>query len=242
MKLLLDVGNQRCKCAGYDQGLIQHYPAIEIERQSKIYIPDVMRQADATVDAVWVCSVQDQAFNQALSATIQEQLHQTPVFAQIKPSVGGCTTSYRPQALGVDRFLALVGAWQQFHQACFVIDCGTAVTVDALDSQGVHQGGVIMPGLKMMKNSLYKDTAQLVAGEGKEIVFAKNTADAIDSGCRRLLSAAIAITLSDMRTEMDGLCVATGGDGQWLAQTDRDFLYREALVLEGLAVMAEGSE
>ncbi|MBK8536631.1 MAG: type III pantothenate kinase [Candidatus Competibacteraceae bacterium] len=36
-------------------------------------------------------------------------------------------------------------------QNCCVVDCGTAITIDALAADGRHLGGVIIPGMRLMR-------------------------------------------------------------------------------------------
>ena len=242
MKLLLDVGNQRCKRAVYDGHAVSCYPAIDADSALKDYIPDNLLNGEVEITEVWIASVREQTFNNALKEMIQKSLQRTPVFAEVKRSLCGCTTRYDSRSLGIDRFVGLIGAWQSFGQACFIIDCGTAVTIDALDAQGVHQGGLIIPGLTMMKSALHQNTARLELGVGKNVLFPGNTDDAIDSGCRRLLSTTIESALQDMRFTDTDLYVVTGGDGAWFAQRDKKFIYREALILEGLAAVADSAE
>jgi len=71
---------------------------------------------------------------------------------------GRLTLSYDdPSKLGVDRFLAMLGALEHFpNSPLLVIDAGSAVTFDIIDAKGIHQGGLIMPGLKALRESFAK--------------------------------------------------------------------------------------
>jgi type III pantothenate kinase len=107
----------------------------------------------------------------------------------------------KPETLGSDRWAALVAAWNIKHAPCIVVNAGTAVTIDALNSYendheqyGEFIGGLILPGLTLMQQSLGLATAQLpkidasqtqvlaMAASKLEAIFAKNTADAIYNG------------------------------------------------------------
>jgi type III pantothenate kinase len=71
---------------------------------------------------------------------------------------GRLTLSYDdPSKLGVDRFLAMLVALGRFpNSPLLVIDAGSAVTFDVIDAKGVHQGGLIMPGLRALRESFPK--------------------------------------------------------------------------------------
>jgi type III pantothenate kinase len=87
--------------------------------------------------------------------------------------------------LGSDRWAALVASWHRVHGACLVVNCGTATTVDALSSEGEFIGGLILPGLDLMHQSMLGNTAQLSAEDGVLCEYPLNTADAIHSGVLR---------------------------------------------------------
>ena len=59
------------------------------------------------------------------------------------------------EQLGADRWAAIVGAWQLRRRALCVVDAGTAVTIDLVAASGRHQGGVIVPGLDLMRFIAY---------------------------------------------------------------------------------------
>lgn len=58
-----------------------------------------------------------------------------------------------PATLGVDRWVAAWAAFAEFG-ASVVVDCGTAVTVDLVDAEGVFLGGAIAPGAETMARGL----------------------------------------------------------------------------------------
>src|ERR1017187_3974066 len=79
-----------------------------------------------------------------------------------------------PARLGSDRWAALIAAWKRIGRACLVINCGTATTVDALSDKGEFLGGLILPGVTLMQQSLTHNTAQLEAEEGRIQDFPRN--------------------------------------------------------------------
>jgi len=69
-----------------------------------------------------------------------------------------------------------------FRGACLVVVAGTATTVDVLGSDGAFTGGMILPGLDLMKRSLAQSTAGLPLAKGRFSSAPRSTADAIESG------------------------------------------------------------
>ncbi|MFH0910326.1 MAG: type III pantothenate kinase, partial [Planctomycetota bacterium] len=65
-----------------------------------------------------------------------------------------------PETTGGDRLTAARAAWEREQRAVLVIDAGTAVTVDAVDREGVFLGGAILPGPVIWLAALHNTTAQ----------------------------------------------------------------------------------
>ena len=130
----------------------------------------------------------------------------------------------------------MVAAYNKFKTAVCVIDCGTAVTVDVVSADGVHQGGLIMPGLQLMRESLFSNTSKIVSAKGELVELAMNTKDAVESGCYQLLVSGLDNICQRHRAEFPGLrIVITGGSGEAISrkmQADSEFI--STLVLDGL--------
>jgi type III pantothenate kinase len=157
---------------------------------------------------------------------------------------GGVTSTYRePAALGADRFAALVGARARERGAVLVVDAGTAMTVDALAADGTFLGGMIVPGYRLMLESLARGTAELPLAGGGYAELARDTDAAIVSGALHALAGAVERGLRALR-EAGGAdapaLLLTGGDADRLAPCLVAAAPRRApqLVLEGLVVLA----
>ena len=156
----------------------------------------------------------------------------------------GVTNSYHePMRLGADRWAALIAAHARFGStAVCVVDCGTAVTMDALDSKGVFRGGVILPGRAMQCAALPART-QGVRETGGEprTCLARSTADAVAAGVLFGLAGAIDRILDEQSKALGTTprVLITGGDAQQLLPHLRHAAtYAPDLVLEGVARIA----
>lgn len=145
-----------------------------------------------------------------------------------------------PDQLGSDRWAALVGAWGKTQTSCLVVSAGTAVTVDALNDRGEFIGGMILPGKRLMQNSLIAGTHALHDVAGQSVDFPRNTPDAASSG----IAAAISCTVRTAHQRLSATsvqpppCLLTGGDAEWLAaQLPFGAIIAPRLVLEGLMIM-----
>lgn len=146
----------------------------------------------------------------------------------------------KPQQLGADRWAALIGARALHAGACVVVVAGTATTIDALDAQGRFRGGLILPGLALMRSALARNTADLPDARGQFRQLATNTDDAIVSGALHATLGAIERVRSTQR--QDVACLLSGGAAAELApHMRRPFSVVDNLVLEGLARFSQSA-
>jgi type III pantothenate kinase len=185
-----------------------------------------------------------------MRATLVQLLQQAHASAEIQwfascAAAAGVRSGYRnPQQLGCDRFASAIGAYTLYPgKALIVATCGTATTVDAVGSEGLFIGGMILPGLGLMATSLALNTAQLPqVGERIEIVtpFADNTHDAIVSGCIAAQTGAIEHAAEALEKRHGAVqCILSGGAAGMIApHLSIPYDHIDNLVLIGLHAVA----
>ena len=147
----------------------------------------------------------------------------------------------RPEQLGSDRWAALVGARARTGDACLVVSAGTAVTIDAINGAGEFMGGLILPGRRLMQESLASGTHALEDFAGHVVDFPRNTADAASSGIASALACSVQSAWQRLAANAarPPSCILTGGDAEWLAgQLQIGAIIAPRLVLEGLLIMS----
>lgn len=242
MKLVLDLGNSRCKW-GLADGSIQSSGAIA-------YGDDFARALDQTFNVltrpaqVAAVSVTDSAYLEALTQWVKRNWSLELRRFSALPAQGGVTNTYDvPAQLGADRWAALIAARARTAGAACVIDCGTAITVDALDARGVFRGGVILPGLALQRASLMQGTHAIRAAHGSaSSCLALNTADAVAAGTAFGVAGAIDRILDEQAVALGGTVsvLLTGGDATLLQKLLRHpTQLAPDLVLEGVARLAD---
>lgn len=156
----------------------------------------------------------------------------------------GIRSSYAaPAQLGCDRWAALIGAHRLFGGAAVVVNAGTALTVDALTADGVFAGGMIAPGVQLMRHALADNTAGLKLRPGRFSYFPDSTGDAIMSGAINASCGAIERMARFLEDAGQGapLCVISGGGAALLApHLNLEVKLVDNLVLEGLLTIARG--
>lgn len=248
MKLLIDLGNSRLKSALWDGAQLRHGPALTHAGASD----DVVGGADFSAlwkdvpppNAIWIASVAATAVEQQLTRALAEHFAVSPKFARSPASACGVRNAYSaPARLGVDRFLSLVAAHAEVSGPVVVASCGTALTLDAVDADGLHLGGLIAPSPGLMRSALLDRTARLGELAAAQVVdFADTTAAAVESGTWFAAVALVERFLARTRTRVgqDPVLIVAGGAARRLAALlDSEHRVEPDLVLRGLAKFAD---
>ncbi len=247
--LLLDVGNTRLKWGIAEDGEIHRTGSVTQEKIREIGLGVLTTRLPRAVDTAIASNVAGSTFATRLAGVVGAHCGCSLHFAKTERSAFGISNSYKqPRRMGVDRWVAMIGAWAELQSACLVVDAGTAVTIDALDDDGCHLGGQILPGVALMAGALAQHTSDIPATklaaagmyEGIDM-FGQNTRAAVSSGVLGAVTGAVERAIRTLRSNAyDASLVLTGGDAsRILTALDNSPLHRPNLVLHGLMQMLE---
>lgn len=210
---------------------------------------DVFPEADllglTDVELVRLASVKAVSSMEEVLQRLQQVFGNKVRRAETQAAQAGVSNSYtNPSMMGVDRWLAMLAAYNHpltvsAKCGCLVVSCGTAVTVDVLRVDGVHQGGYILPGLFMMRDALLSRTGRIQYVPGSfdiSLLPGNSTASAVEHGAVLAVISAIEQTYKNMMERQSGASLfITGGDAAELCGLLSVPCYHiEELVLDGL--------
>ncbi|MDN3517023.1 type III pantothenate kinase [Aquisalimonas lutea] len=245
MMLLFDLGNSRCKWQLRDGDTVVAAGGAAYTGEGRL--PDHLLAAVADLphapERAVACSVATPAVLAPLEERLRVRYGCTLEHFRTAAEGAGVRNAYaEPGNLGADRWAALLGGHARYEGRLCIADCGTAVTLDVLEADGRHAGGVILPGLSLARRALSLGAHRLAdPGDGPLPALAADTPTAIRAGTFHGLVAAI--DSFKMRCDEAGGVtrgLITGGDaptvaaalsGRW--QVDAD------LVFTGMAVGIE---
>jgi type III pantothenate kinase len=273
--LLLDSGNSRlkwalCDSAAPSTAAFLASGAIELTalRRSPAPLHRLFRRlrelpTKAAPARIYACNVAGSAIGREIRAAAARSGLPPPQFARSTGAAGGVRSAYaEPWRLGVDRWVALIGARQQYRgRALCIVAVGSALTIDLLAADGRHRGGCILPGPRMMIRSLLSDTAgirrraglsgratltralaQAPGGYVPATLFARATRAALLAGARHACAALIerAVRLARQQLGQRPRLILAGGAADTVAPLLRlPYVRQDELVLRGLAVLAQ---
>ena len=250
MILLIDAGNSRIKWGCLVGGMLQ--PGEAIAHHGEVTDIQVLSLAWVPLprpERIIAVNVLGSDFGEALEAWVEETWGLAIEFVTAQANACGVVNAYHePARLGADRWASLIAAHRLCDGTACVIDCGTALTIDVLAQDGEHLGGLIVPGLSLMRHALIERTAGIrpVAGLDPDpdtgvSLLARDTAGGVMGGTLYALVAAIDRIAEDIRATMatEVECLLTGGDaGMVRTLLTGVYRYEPDLVLKGLAVVA----
>lgn len=235
---LFDLGNTRLKCApllGGRAGDVIALPHREAD------LAGALAQVLPTrIDVAHVASVANETLRVALLDALSLRARRISL-ARTQGAFRGFRIAYaQPHKLGVDRFLAMLGAHARFDEPVLLCGVGTALTIDLIDADGRHRGGRIAPSPTLMREALHDRAPQLPTLGGQFADFAADTEDALASGCE---GAALALIEASRASASRMLgrpprLVLHGGGVEELAARLPESTQANALVLDGLAIWA----
>lgn len=147
-----------------------------------------------------------------------------------------------PKTLGADRIVGSVAAINEYKLPLAIFDIGTATTLDVIDKNGHHRGGVIMPGIKTSLNALSSNASQLphIEFEAPISVIGTNTIDCMLSGVvygnAAMMDGLIDMVEAEIGEELT--VIATGGLARTIiSHCKRKIIYDEDLLIKGLIII-----
>lgn len=242
MNLLIDIGNSGikwapCRKALEAGGAIRSAPSLNeslasawgrLERPQGVYASNVAGDAVAG----------------EITRYCLENWSVEPVFLTVSRECNGLVNAYADAGqLGVDRWLAMVAAWNRCQTGLCVVDCGSAVTLDIVQAGGRHLGGYLLPGARLMQETLIANTAGIRARPGPPSGSepGASTGACLRNGTYLAVAALIDHVVRDCRSRYgNGFpCLITGGGaGPVMELLSVSYDHDPDLVLKGVAIAA----
>ncbi|MEA4875525.1 type III pantothenate kinase [Anaerorhabdus sp.] len=179
----------------------------------------------------------------ALNNCSIKYLNKTPIIIGPGIKTGIQIQSDNPKEVGADRIVNVAAAYYTYHQACLIIDFGTATTFDYVSDKGVFEYTVIAPGIEISAQALWNQTAKLPEIEIKkpEKVLAKNTVNGMQSGIVNGYIGQVEYLIKAILKELNTKnvkVIATGGLGRIIYnETDCIDVYDPDLAFKGMKII-----
>ncbi len=249
MNLLIDIGNSRIKWCLYNS-VENEFGSEGVMLRDKAELPSLFSEHWNELDKpdrVVISNVSGQQLAESIDAWVEKTWQLKTEYVKTEASSHGVSNAYSDyQELGVDRWMAIIAAWQRFQQqgkAVCAVDCGTATTIDGISASGQHLGGFIIPGYTTMQEMLVNNTSDIELAKKilPSINFSSSTEEGVKSGCYLATISTIDRVVTTMQDDYGKQvnCIITGGNAELvIEQLAGTFEYEPKLVLHGLAIFS----
>lgn len=196
------------------------------------------------IDAVIIASVVPKIMH-SLTSGIIKYLHVQPIIVAPGIKTGINVQIPNPKALGADRLVDAVAAYEMYGGPVIVIDFGTATTHDLVTADGSFHSGVTSPGIRLAASALWTGAAKLPEIEicKPDTILAKDTVSSMQAGVFYGYIGQTEYIIKKIKEESklsDIKVVATGGLGKLISEnTDAIDVYDPNLTLQGLRLIYE---
>ncbi|MDX1641133.1 MAG: type III pantothenate kinase [Balneolaceae bacterium] len=233
-ELYLDIGNSFMKMASQDSSGWKILFDGEHERLDEL--SEVIDSASESPE-IFISSVRKDITKRLVQSLPDSKIREFKI-ADIPAKMIDYKT---PETLGLDRFLVCLGAAKESRESnVVVIDAGSACTVDLMTNEKVYCGGVILPGLNIVRNAMEKRLPELprVTDSIPEQWPGKSTMECIEWGVNGGFIFAIQGFIEKYRSMVGDVDIyVTGGDAkkliQWMGDGEK-YIHRKNLIWEGM--------
>ncbi len=241
MILVLDIGNSRIKCGLFDNEKLTLQKSFTDSESFKLFF------SQNKIDDACICSVSPKT-TEIINEIIKNNSKLSPFIISHNSSTNIKIDYETPQTLGIDRICSIEGALSltdknfSFKKNSFIIsmDCGTATTINILQSPDIFLGGTISPGINLMFHSLKTNTAQLPEVDASYLkdLIGKSTTSSIASGVINSSVGLLEKTIRHVEKTYSAKNIylyLTGGSSEnLLSYINYPFIYEKSLVLYGV--------
>ncbi|WP_428223449.1 type III pantothenate kinase [Flavobacterium sp.] len=223
MVLIVDVGNTRVKAAVYEKDTLTELLVFNVE----FFLEEIEKilKKYSKIKEMVLSSVGNLKEDTLMELRKVVNIH--VITRDLKfPFLNKYAT---PQTLGIDRMVIAAGAVLQFPQKNrLIIDAGTCVTYDFVDSNDVYHGGAISPGLRLRYEAMHAYTAKLplLTLQEVEVLIGDTTSLAMHSGVVNGLTFEIDGYIDHLKGARENfIIILTGGDANFLAKRLKNTIF-----------------
>lgn len=246
MMLLVDIGNSRIKWCAYSTA--NKMGETHAMSHGNALTPQQLDECWSSLErpeSIYLVSVANDELNSVVRHWVETKWSLNIHSLATNSSCAGVRNGYdNPYQLGVDRWAAIVGAYTMTKQATCVVDCGTALTCDAVDSSGQHLGGLIVPGRYLQQQVLLQGTAGITLEQDNLRLegWGRDTGSCVSSGILQSHLGLVERCIQQLQDKELGplSVVLTGGDANALvSHLSKEALLVPDLVFHGMTHMIQ---
>ena len=222
MRLLIDIGNTHTTMGVWTNSKLLSVITVE----TKNFTQALLKIKNKPIKEIFLTSVVAKNILSKVKKTLIKEIPAKIIEIKSSSKLLNVTNGYdSPRKLGNDRWVSIVGLFSLYKKPLYIVDCGTAISIDCVNNKGNHIGGFIMSGTKGYSRS-FVDANNLknikLANLKSNTKFkpAKTTEKAISDGYVLMVISAIEKSYDNFSKQIGKkpLLVISGGYGQFISK------------------------
>lgn len=252
MILVVDVGNTNITYGVYEEGKLAATFRIATKQartsdEYGVLLADMLRMKKMDIEQIEgtiIASVVSDVMH-SLTGSIVRYTGHAPLIVGPGVKTGIKVATENPRAIGADRIVDAVAAYEKYGGPVLVLDFGTATTYDLVSPDGSFVAGITAPGLRISAEALWERTAMLPKIEIRKpkSILAQETVSSMQAGLFYGQLGQTEYIVKQVKEECgyENLkVVATGGLGRIIADASESIdIYDSSLTLDGLYMIYE---
>ena len=236
MKVLVDIGNSRTKYQSINKGIT----ADKITVDNTVINEQWLNFNWGSASSISLASVTGGSLINLIKQWSVKYKIAIHFITSEKQRFGIINCYEKPESLGVDRWLSLIGGAKIYpNMGLIIVDAGTATTLDVLDKEGKHQGGWILSGINLMLDQIGKNTSKVKydVSDIPSIYFGRSTSDCVNNAAWAATVGMINLGIAEAAQQYSiTYCVLLGGNAKKLSSfiDFPNLIVNEDLIFEGL--------
>ena len=222
MRLLIDIGNTHTTMGVWTNSKLSSVITVETKNFSQA----LLKIKSKPIKEIFLISVVAKNVLSKVKKSLIKEISAKIIEIKSSSKLLNVTNGYdSPGKLGSDRWVSIVGLFSLYKKPLYIVDCGTAISIDCVNNKGSYIGGFILSGTKGYSRS-FVDANNLknikLANLKSNMKFkpAKTTEQAISDGYILMVISAIEKSYDNFSKQIGKkpLLVISGGYGQFISK------------------------
>lgn len=254
MLLAIDIGNTNTVIGLFQNSILIHDWRLETKKERTadewgIFLKELLQFESkllSDIDGIVISNVVP-SLQRSMTEMCQKYLKQSPFIVGPDLNIDMSIATDKPSEVGADRIVNAVAAYHEYKTHVIIVDFGTATTFDYISDKGEYMGGLIVPGITISAQALFKEASQLpkVSISKPDSVIGKNTVECMQSGIYYGYVGLVDSVVDRMEEEIGAKAkvIATGGLSELIAQDSKRIEKTDGfLTLNGLKLIYEWNQ
>jgi len=247
LRLVLDIGNTKTAIGLWEGGALSS--VINIDTNN--FLTRLSRYKHKSIEQIYFVSVISSSQTKHIVQELKSLFGCKTIQIKSTSKLLSVSNGYKfPAKLGSDRWVSIVASYNLYQKSIFIVDCGTAISLDFINNEAKHLGGYILGGFQGYMNS-FMDAYNLRGIKTKTMSFKSKrsmpttTIEAVYKGYNLMIISSIESAFREFKksNKQSPLLIISGGYGAKISkQLSIKNKFEPNLVIKSIGLISDSLE